>query len=490
MIEINSPKIDKNLLEEEIEHIIDRYKKNPQKIKNITIKKVKFSGKKIYTIEDFTKYHDREFIENLYRKVLLREVENKALNHRLELLRSGKRSKSEILSMVRFSKEGRRVGINILGIKKRYIMTILYRIPILSSFTKVLTLPRLIERLNRFESHYFIAQEEQNIKIDTKLNIDTFQKDKFNIENSTSKKFKDLENSASKKFKDLENSTSKKFKENKFYIEELELRIKEIQRAKESLKEMEKSLKSILLNIKNNTKDSCQPIFNKIENEQIHFLDSLYISFEDKFRGSREDIKKRQSYYLPIVKDILHNTDGTILDIGCGRGEWLELLKENSIEGKGIDLNRLMVSESKKYGLDVVNQDATKYIKSQKDNSIAIITGFHIVEHLPFEVLILLFDEAFRVLKKGGVVIFETPNPENLMVGACNFYTDPTHLNPIPPVTLEFLIKNRGFEDVAIHRLHPVKEASFVDIANSQDINDLIYASTKAQDYSIIGYKK
>ena len=75
------------------------------------------------------------------------------------------------------------------------------------------------------------------------------------------------------------------------------------------------------------------------------------------------------------------------------------------------------------------------------------------------------------------------------MVGSCNFYTDPTHVNPIPPVTLEFLAQNRGFESVKVHRLHPIKNPSFVDIKNSQDINNLIFASTKAQDYSVIGYK-
>jgi len=104
--------------------------------------------------------------------------------------------------------------------------------------------------------------------------------------------------------------------------------------------------------------------------------------------------------------------------------------------------------------------------------------------------LVSLFDEAFRVLKRDGAVIFETPNPENLIVGSCSFYTDPTHINPIPPITLEFISKNRGFVDVSIHRLHPIKEPSFIDIDNSIDVNNLIFASTKEQDYSIVGYKR
>ena len=469
MIEINSPKIDKVLLKEEIDNIINRYKKNPKKS---SPKKRRYKREKVdtYQIEDFTKYHDIEFIKNLYRTILQREVDEEALNNRLELLRSGKLSKTEILAMVRFSKEGREKNIKILGIKKRYIMAILYRVPVISFFTKLIMLPRVIERVNRFEAHYFLEKQEQNSKID-------------NLKNSTNNKIDDLRNSidsTDSEIDNLKNITNNNLKE-------LEFKIKEIKRAKEALIEIEKNLNRVFNNIKDTPKDIK---IGELKNEQRHLLDTLYISFEDRFRGSREDIKKRQSYYLPMVQSVLKNIDGEIIDIGSGRGEWLELLKDNSIDAIGVDLNRLMVNEAKRYGLNVLCQDALKYLQSKEENSIAVLTGFHIVEHLEFEVLISLFDEVFRLLKKGGMIIFETPNPENLMVGSCSFYTDPTHINPIPPITLQFLAENRGFSDVKIHRLHPIKTPSFIDIPNNQDVNDLIFASTKEQDYSIIGYKK
>jgi len=178
-----------------------------------------------------------------------------------------------------------------------------------------------------------------------------------------------------------------------------------------------------------------------------------------------------------------------IIDIGSGRGEWLELLRESGFRAEGVDLNRLMVQESKALNLDVMEQDGIEFLKSLDESSVSVITGFHIVEHLPFKVLIELFDESYRVLRDGGLIIFETPNPENIVVGSCSFYTDPTHKNPIPPVTLEFLAQNRGFRGVKVHRLHPIKEPLFVDIPNGEDLNNLISASTKAQDYSIVGYK-
>ena len=478
MIEINSLKIDKKILEKEINYILNDYKKNPKKRK----KRAKRDKKsKVYILEDFTKYHDIEFIKNIYRVLLNREADNLGLNHKLELLRSGKRSKSEILASVRFSKEGREQNIPILGIKKRYILALLYRVPILGYFFKLIvtliTLPRLVERLNRFESHYFIANQEQNSKIE---NIDKTLNSKIeNIDKALNSKIENIDKALNSKIEDIDNKI-KSAKEN------LELRIKEIKRAKDTLIELEKSLNSIIDNIKEDKNSSKTLKF--IEKEKSHILDGLYISFEDKFRGNRENIKNRLKYYLPIIKEVIKDGD-IVVDIGSGRGEWLELLKENSIKSIGVDLNRLMVKESIDLGLEAICQDAISYLKSQKDNSIGVITGFHIVEHLPFEILISLFNESYRVLKEGGMVIFETPNPENILVGSSTFYTDPTHINPIPPVTLEFLAQNRGFSKVQIVRLHPIKEPSFVDIPNSQDINNLIFASTKAQDYSIIGYK-
>ncbi len=485
MIEINSSKIDKEILEKEIKYIIDYYEKNPKKRKKVSKKDKK---SKVYTVEDFTKYHDIKFIKYIYRVLLNREPDDLGLKHKLELLRNGKRSKSEVLASVRFSKEGRGHNIPILGIKKRYILSLLYRVPILGYFFKliviIITLPRLVERLNRFESHYFIINQKQNDinkNLNSKIgNIDKTLNSKIeSIDKNLNSKMESIDKALNSKMESIDKTLNNR-------IENLELRIKEIKKAKEALIELEHNLDNLIKDIKENKSNPKTLKF--LEKEKSHILDGLYISFEDKFRGSREDIKNRQKYYLPLIKEIIRDED-IIVDIGCGRGEWLELLKESGINSIGVDLNRLMVKESKKLGLNAICQDAISYLKSQKDNSIRVITGFHIVEHLPFELLISLFNESYRVLKEGGMVIFETPNPENILVGSSTFYTDPTHINPIPPVTLEFLAQNRGFSKVKIVRLHPIKEPSFIDIPNSQDINNLIFASTKAQDYSIIGYK-
>lgn len=181
-----------------------------------------------------------------------------------------------------------------------------------------------------------------------------------------------------------------------------------------------------------------------IANEASHLLDAFYVSFEDRYRGTRDDIKNRQKIYVPYARKAAEATGGELIDIGCGRGEWLELLGENGLAASGIDLNRVMVEECHARGLKATLGDALEVLRSLPERSLGAVTGFHIIEHLPFDVLVTLFDEVLRVLKPGGMVIFETPNPANLQVAAERFYMDPTHLNPLPSDLISFIATARG----------------------------------------------
>jgi O-antigen chain-terminating methyltransferase len=218
--------------------------------------------------------------------------------------------------------------------------------------------------------------------------------------------------------------------------------------------------------------------------EQDRLLDGMYVAFENRFRGTRKAIKERLSVYIPQVTESLEKTSNSlVLDLGCGRGEWLELLKENQIPAAGLDMNRMMVEICIDEGLDAVRADAVTYLRQLAPESIGVITGFHIVEHLPFDTLIALLDESRRVLVPGGMVIFETPNPENIQVGACDFYTDPTHRNPIPPQTLCFLLEARGFVDPRILRLHPAEGIKIADPF-------LNHGFSVGRDYAVTGHRK
>ncbi|MDN3988223.1 class I SAM-dependent methyltransferase [Zwartia vadi] len=167
---------------------------------------------------------------------------------------------------------------------------------------------------------------------------------------------------------------------------------------------------------------------------------NFYRAFEDKHRGSRQLIKGRLEAYMPFVKPLLDiYPEAQAIDLGCGRGEWLELLGEVGFNARGVDLDEGMLQACRELNLKTELMDALTALRQLPDSSQAIVSAFHLIEHIPFEVLLALVEEAKRVLVPAGLLIFETPNPENLIVGTSSFYLDPTHVKPIPPLLLAFL---------------------------------------------------
>jgi ubiquinone/menaquinone biosynthesis C-methylase UbiE len=224
-----------------------------------------------------------------------------------------------------------------------------------------------------------------------------------------------------------------------------------------------------------------------IASEEQHKLDALYAELEDNFRGSHEEIKNRFRTYLPQIDSLVIAPDMPIVDLGSGRGEWLELLKEEGYTARGVDSNRVLLDRCRARGLDVVESDALQYLRGLSDNSLAAITGFHIIEHLEIGVLMQLLDETVRVVQPGGLVIFETPNPENVLVGSNYFYFDPTHRNPLPGLLMKFLLESRGFQRVEVINLHAWDQARIGGKnALTSRFNDLFYGP---MDYAIAGWK-
>jgi len=185
--------------------------------------------------------------------------------------------------------------------------------------------------------------------------------------------------------------------------------------------------------------------------------DAFYADFEEQFRGTTADIKSRLAVYLPHIKAAdAGSATAPVVDLGCGRGEWLELLRDDGLVARGCDSNGTFVDRCLKSALVVAQQDLFEYLETFQDATVGAVTSFHVVEHLPFADVIHLLNETMRVLRPGGIAIMETPNPENLRVGACDFYLDPTHRHPIPPAMLAYVVGSRGFVDVEVVRLHPL----------------------------------
>ena len=213
--------------------------------------------------------------------------------------------------------------------------------------------------------------------------------------------------------------------------------------------------------------------------------DQFYRAFEEKFRGPRGLIQQRLEVYLPFVQPVCAAyPEALVFDLGCGRGEWLELLQKNSIAAMGVDLDTGMLAACQQINLKVQCQDALESLKQLQDGSASVVSAFHLVEHLPFDRVKDLVAECHRVLKPGGLLIMETPNPENFMVATHNFYLDPTHLRPIPPDLLAFVPEYFGYESVKILRL---QETAGVKTHPNLSMLDVLTGASP--DYAVVAQK-
>lgn len=213
--------------------------------------------------------------------------------------------------------------------------------------------------------------------------------------------------------------------------------------------------------------------------------DGFYRAFEDQHRGSRELIKARQRVYLPFIDPLkILYPDASALDLGCGRGEWLELLTESGFKASGVDLDDGMLAVCRERGMTVQTKDAVTGLQEQSDESLAVVSGFHLAEHIPFEALQSLVAESLRALKPAGLLILETPNPENIVVGTANFYLDPTHRQPIPPLLLSFLAEYCGFARVKVIRLQGPVDLNLGRKLNMHDVLGGV-----SPDYAIVAQK-
>jgi SAM-dependent methyltransferase len=215
-------------------------------------------------------------------------------------------------------------------------------------------------------------------------------------------------------------------------------------------------------------------------------MEPLYAALENEIRGTRGEAQARWQAYLPLMP-----RDGPVLDIGCGRGEWLELLRREGIPARGVDSNRLMAEECRERRLDVEHSEALDYLARVPDGSLAAVTALRVVEQLPLRQLVRLLDETARMLRPGGTAIFETPNPDNLLVACRDFYKDPRRRHPLPSEVLRFLVEFRGLAPVQVLFLNSPDAASHVpeDDGNvvARRFNRHFYAP---RDYAIVASRE
>ncbi|MBM1817396.1 class I SAM-dependent methyltransferase [Pseudosulfitobacter pseudonitzschiae] len=218
-------------------------------------------------------------------------------------------------------------------------------------------------------------------------------------------------------------------------------------------------------------------------------MDSFYHKLENKYRGTTADIRSRLRVYLPDVESAVMRTGGKpVMDIGCGRGEWLGLLNDSDITAIGIDTNSVQIADVQDMGLDARKGDARTALSEAEDDSLACITAHHLIEHLPFEDVLWIVRESMRVLAPGGLLLFETPNVRNVLVGASSFHNDPTHLHPMTDPVMSVMFETVGFFPIETRHLHPhEKLAEFMSKPGfDPELANLLFG---AQDLAILGQK-
>ncbi len=446
-----------------------------------------------YQISYLLGFHDEAFVRNAYQVILKREPDDAGFAQCIRNLRSGRYSKIDILRSLRFSPEGRKADVPVEGLSRASLFRKIYRVPLLGYVAQLVVaifrLPVLIANYRRLESHtaaqfdrvadhvnevtaHFSGANERQFQAaraqfeSLKANL-RVQVESLLAENE---KFVHEQNASRAEFATrIDNAAQQLLDYSRFQ----ELQKAELQTLKDQLDQHVKRIAERLQNIRMDIAQQENNLAKLIETggiaistapgqdapqtsdtHQDHLLDSLYRSLENELRGTPAEIKEEAKAYLPVLRAA--GITGAVLDIGSGRGEWLEVLREAGIQAKGIDSNRILVRQCQELNLDVTEADALTYLRSLKDQSLSAVTALHFAEHLTLPNLVSFLDEAARTLKPQGLLILETPNPENLLVGSCNFYLDPTHKNPIPIPTMKLLVEARGFQCQEIMKLHPV----------------------------------
>lgn len=471
-----------------------------------------------YHVNDLLQYHDRHFVRAAYRAILKREPDEPGIQSNLQNLRTGAFNKIDILAGLRFSAEGREKRVSITGLRLPALVRQLGRVPIVGYlFQLVVALARLpvLIHMQRQSEAYLINQNQQiadhieqltariteeNIKRSSEYAQLAQRHEQLVAAQHTLKEefYARLAREEAKLTgaqQVIRNEIYARLAEGQNHItqharsltELVEERVNQfsqrLQHVRTQVGAQEARLGRLLEETSKHLPEAVKP--EELAEERTHFRDALYSSFEDRFRGTRTEIKDRFRIYLPILKTAGIASD--IIDLGCGRGEWLEILKEEGWQARGVEINHAAIESCRRRGLEVIDEDALTYLLSLAPNSLNAVTCFQLIEHLDFEILIKLVDQILTVLRPGGLVIMETPDPENVLVSSHNFYLDPSHRHPLPSELMQFLLESRGASRVEVMRLNPLESHKLEgDGELIERFNHYFYGP---MDYGVVGWK-
>ncbi|HLG86467.1 MAG TPA: methyltransferase domain-containing protein [Alphaproteobacteria bacterium] len=473
------------------------------------------------SLEELLALEGDEFVNRAYLEILGRRPDLEGFKFYSGQLAKGRVTKIEILDALQRSGEGRKRGRAIEGLGRRARLYTLFRLPVIGYVLRmgwlIVSLPRMAANLRAFETHVRVQLAGQAAQLQSadRARTDQFRALKAEMERARidqasrlAASQRESEERLRARLTDLWDGYREEMLQNlargeeritglietlnafrAALNEEINPLKAQVVRQGAGLLDQERRLTILLEEARRRLPEPFDARqLAELSSKADHMLDRLYLMIEDRFRGTRADIKSRQRIY---VEDARRAADGAVdqplVDLGCGRGEWLELLRDEGLPGLGVDMNDTMIEKCREVGLEVVQSEALDFLRARPPASVSAITGFHIIEHMPFAAMIALVDEALRALRPGGLLLFETPNPENILVSTHNFYMDPTHLRPLPSILVSALLEARGFVRVEVRDLHPhPNAANWYDPEVLNDFNRRFYGP---QDYAVLAWK-
>lgn len=459
-----------------------------------------------YRLSELLEYADRAFVENAYAAVLRRPADAEGLVFHLNKLRAGALTKVEVLGSLRWSPEGIAKGVHIDGLLLPFKLQQWKRKPFLGPILgwlhgllhlgatparAAMTEARLAHQTTELGGHLnrVVAQMSSALN-DVSSVLECLRHELAELNQQQQAALAALSG-----LDPLRHEVAKLQEHQRTAATALSGRVDELQsvvnaraaRIEGSVGAIERELA-----VHRERWTSLDRAQRKQLDEQ-QALDPLYVAFEQRFRGTPELIRSRVAPYLDILRDAqVGGPAHPVLDVGCGNGDWLDLLREAGMVASGIDSNHMFVELCRGRGLDVAHGDALDHLRGLPDGSVGAVTALHVAEHLPFEELIQLIDECRRVLCIGGVIALETPNPENILVGSHHFYMDPTHRNPLPPEMLRWLVEARGFQMCRIERWTVARDTGAPPMLEpggpgAASVNAMLAHFHAPLDYAVIG---
>lgn len=413
----------------------------------------------------FFEVGDKDFVTLLYHQILLREPDQEGYANTLELLISKKYTKAQLLQAFVNSDEGSKNNIKLVGLRKEVVKqkigNLVKVIPGAGYIGRwVVNIVLLSKRISGlYNSYNMLFLQCQGLKQENEQ-----LKRAYNLIYNQNAEINNRELVLEEEFLELRNKNSAMEERNRNFI----IAEGEKVRAAEKKAKIDKQL-----------------------------YDSFYLRYNERLMSdSREVVKTRAVPYIEKLDAWCQETqrsksDLKIVDLGCGECEWIELLSENGYFADGVDNNEAVFNKVRAELPDIKISlaGALEYLQSCPSESIDCLSSFHMFEHMDFISIITLLKECHRVLKKDGMLIIETPNPQNILTASYYFYLDPTHIKPIPPELMQFYVEESGFMLYEKVLLNPLNFEPY-EYKEDDPIKDIVFRFNMEQAYSIMAVKK